>query len=599
MKAIKSKFTPFIAIAIIFLAVSLIGFKPNVEQSLTKDIVNHRAVENLKQVNMTVSEEIAHKKAMYNFKNVPLFRLAEQSDSRALNEFVTQANFLTLNEQTLNNLFNEANENIQIVLPVDQNNNLTMYLTKHELVTPEFRFAAMETMEDIPFQSLGIHYKGVIEGIESVVAISIFPNHVVGIISDESGNWNLGSIKDDQGNYSNNYIYYNDKYMIVRPDLKCYLEGRYGTANQKLNEFDMQLEAMKEKYQNEIQSDNPVVTPMKVYFVADYSFWQASGGNGQVIIDFIVGFFNSVKTLYQNENIPFQIAFIAGYTSPDPMLITSDTYYALKIFAAQIQNNMQGGHIAHLLSLRQEYGGGIASGIGTLCQQYNPADSSGSYCLSGVAPEYQNFPNYSWTVLIVTHEMGHNMGSRHTHACHWPQPGGGPVGPIDTCIITGENSSFAGPWGCIPANPQWQCAIPAPGTIMSYCHFCQTNNFLLGFGPYPGDTIRLRYAQAQPCLTVGIQNVSTEIPEAFSLKQNYPNPFNPVTNIKFDVAVMSDVKLYVYDITGKVVSVLVNETLSPGSYLYTFDAATLPSGVYFYRLEAGGLNQVKKMLLIK
>lgn len=600
MKAIKSKFTPFIALAIIFFAVSLIGFKPNSNTTLTKDIVNHRAIEYLKQTVMTVSEEINYKNSLYNFKDFLLFEIADQSDSRALNEFVTEATFLTLDQKNLNRIISEQSENINLVLPIDENTNVTLQLTKNDVVSPDFRFVAMETQNDIPFQSLGIHYKGVIEGKESLVAISIFPDHVMGVISDEAGNWNLGSIKDNNGNYTNNYIFYNDKFMIVRPNMKCHLDGRYGYGNDKLNEFDLQLEQMKEKYQNEFLTDNPAVTPMKAFFVADYSFWQATGGNGQQIIDYIVGFFNAVKILYQNENIPFQIASIAGYTSPDPMLVTSDTWYALKIFAAQIQNQMQGGHIAHLLSLRQEYGGGIASGIGTLCKPYNPADSSGSYCLSGVEPTYNNFPNYSFTVLIVTHEMGHNMGSRHTHACVWPQPGGGSIGPIDTCVITGENSTFSGfPGACIPVAPQQGCVLAAPGTIMSYCHFCQTNNFLLGFGPFPGDTIRLRYGQAQGCLTIGVQNISTEIPEAFSLKQNYPNPFNPVTNIKFDIAVMSNVKLYVYDITGKVIAELVNENLSAGSYLYSFDAGGLPSGVYFYKLEAGGLNQVKKMLLIK
>lgn len=598
MKKINLSLTPLFVIVVIILAASVIGFKPNGEQTITKELVNQRAIDNLKHTNPTVSEQVSINKSIYNFKNYELFTISEQIDARALNEFVYDAKFLTLNRQKLEQIYNDRKDNIDLVLPIGENSNITLNLVKGEIVSPDFRFTAMETGQDIPFQSLGIHYSGVIEGTESLVSISIFPDHILGIISDKDGNWNLGSIKDDNNNYTDNYIYYNDRDLKKHPQFKCYMDGRYGTANGKLNDFDIQIGTMKENYNGEVMSDNSV-TPMKVYFVADYSFWQATGGNGQAIIDYIVGFFNSVRTLYQNENIPFQIAYIAGYTSPDPMMVTSDTYYALKIFAAQIQNQMQGGHIAHLLSLRQEYGGGIASIIGSLCKPYNAADSSGSYCLSGIETQYNQYPNFSFTVEVVTHEMGHNIGSRHTHACVWPQPGGG-IGPLDTCVLTGENSTFSGfPEACVPVQPQNGCFQAAPGTVMSYCHFCQTNNFLLGFGPYPGDTIRLRYSQAQGCLSIGVQNISEEIPQSFSLNQNYPNPFNPTTNIQFDITNAGMVKLYVYDMTGKVVAVLVNEELSAGTYKYSFDAGGLPSGIYFYKLVSGDLSQVRKMVLLK
>ncbi len=98
---------------------------------------------------------------------------------------------------------------------------------------------------------------------------------------------------------------------------------------------------------------------------------------------------------------------------------------------------------------------------------------------------------------------------------------------------------------------------------------------------------------------VGISNISNEIPEAFKLYQNYPNPFNPSTKINFDVRNASDVKLKVYDLTGREVSVLVNEFLKPGAYSVSFDASRLSSGVYFYTLQAGDFRQTKQMLLVK
>jgi hypothetical protein len=98
---------------------------------------------------------------------------------------------------------------------------------------------------------------------------------------------------------------------------------------------------------------------------------------------------------------------------------------------------------------------------------------------------------------------------------------------------------------------------------------------------------------------IGITPISSEVPSKFSLLQNYPNPFNPVTNIKFDIAKAGMVKLVVYDITGKQVAELINGDLAAGSYKYDFDASTLASGIYFYKLEAANFTAIKKMILVK
>ncbi|MBN8584231.1 MAG: T9SS type A sorting domain-containing protein [Ignavibacteria bacterium] len=99
--------------------------------------------------------------------------------------------------------------------------------------------------------------------------------------------------------------------------------------------------------------------------------------------------------------------------------------------------------------------------------------------------------------------------------------------------------------------------------------------------------------------TIGIEPVSNEIPEKFSLSQNYPNPFNPATNIKMQIPKEGFVKLRVFDVTGKEVALLVNENLNAGEYKVDFNASGLTSGVYFYRIEAAGFTDVKKMILVK
>ena len=104
----------------------------------------------------------------------------------------------------------------------------------------------------------------------------------------------------------------------------------------------------------------------------------------------------------------------------------------------------------------------------------------------------------------------------------------------------------------------------------------------------------------------GIVRNSELNPSAYSLGQNYPNPFNPTTNVKFSIIKAEQVKLIVYDIQGREVQTLVNESLKPGTYEAAFDASALNSGVYFYKLVVrhGGsstdnFTETKKMLLIK
>lgn len=89
------------------------------------------------------------------------------------------------------------------------------------------------------------------------------------------------------------------------------------------------------------------------------------------------------------------------------------------------------------------------------------------------------------------------------------------------------------------------------------------------------------------------------IPTNFALYQNYPNPFNPATTITYDLPVKSNVKLVVYNILGQEVATLVNGEQEAGRYNVRFDASGLPSGVYFYKIEAGKYVEIKKMILMK
>ena len=89
------------------------------------------------------------------------------------------------------------------------------------------------------------------------------------------------------------------------------------------------------------------------------------------------------------------------------------------------------------------------------------------------------------------------------------------------------------------------------------------------------------------------------IPQQYSLSQNYPNPFNPATTIKYKIPVLSYVFIKIYDILGREVTTLINEEKPVGVYAVEWNARNLPSGVYFYRLQAGSFVETKKMVLLR
>ena len=97
----------------------------------------------------------------------------------------------------------------------------------------------------------------------------------------------------------------------------------------------------------------------------------------------------------------------------------------------------------------------------------------------------------------------------------------------------------------------------------------------------------------------GIHNITSTIPDNYNLSQNYPNPFNPVTKINFAIPKAGFVTLKIYDILGREVNTLVNESVKAGNYSVEFNGTALSSGVYFYRLISDNFIDTKKMMLIK
>lgn len=121
-----------------------------------------------------------------------------------------------------------------------------------------------------------------------------------------------------------------------------------------------------------------------------------------------------------------------------------------------------------------------------------------------------------------------------------------------------------------------------------------TSNF--GDGSTASDIVLKVYVTPK---SIGIQNISGEVPSGYDLSQNYPNPFNPSTKIRFSLPKSNFVKLNIYNALGQRVSQMLNRVLDPGTYEVNWHAHEFAAGVYFYTIEAGDFVQTKKMVLVK
>lgn len=385
-----------------------------------------------------------------------------------ISKSVTKFTMLDIDQQRISDVLKAKPEALTMSVPSD-NGNIELELVKVNVYAPDF---TVTTNKNETFRALNkeVHYRGVVKGSsQSIAAISIFDQRIMGMISLEDGNLILGEVEGN--NASHKHVLYNDRNLKSRSNFNC------GTPD------DPSLPYTKDQlFKNPATpaSFGAGASCVRIYVETDFNVFQNRGSVANVNT-FISGLFNQSAMLYQNEGIPMVLSQIFVWTSASPFNTTSSANY---LASFQAIRNVFNGDLGHLVGF---YGfGGIAAGFTGLCNANRDFDQ----CISGLnVPPYPNIPTYSWNVMVFTHEMGHLLGSRHTHACVWNGTGTA----IDGCSGFTEG-------GCpLPPSP------PGGGTIMSYCHFTTGINFLLGFGPQPSTVIRNRVFAAT-CLNACANN---------------------------------------------------------------------------------------------
>ena len=408
----------------------------------------------------------AAKLAGKTFPSVELFQREGSAiySDRVLSKQLRSGTILDFDANRASEFARAETDTLTLSLPDVQRGNIELELQEVNFLPADFQVINGATGEPMEFNR-GKHYRGIVKGQNnSLVAISVFPNEVMGMIATDEGNLVLGKLKGA----SRKHLLYNDKDMLKVAPFTC------GTVDDNPG----------------LAAEQLTVTPdaataagscVKIYIEVDYDVYQNKGAN---TASYIAGFFGQSATLYSRESITIAMAsplVIWTTKQQSPYGRSRNSSQLLSAFQRQIgSNGLAGkGDLGHLVALRG--GGGIAAGFSGFCS----SNDANSVCFSGIDPTYNNLPTFSWTVEVFTHEMGHLMGSRHTHACVW----NGNNTAIDGCYTTEGGCPRPG----YPTNG---------GTIMSYCHLVSGVgiNFNNGFGPQPGDKIRAGYAGAS-CLT--------------------------------------------------------------------------------------------------
>ena len=363
---------------------------------------------------------------------------------------LNKGTIVSLSKEGIENLLLNRNDFIHVRIPLDNQSEMTLILKRNEIFTNDFALYSSSDPRTPVTYTPGVHYKGIVEGEPtSIVALSVFSDQVMGMIGIEHGNFVIMRINNDP---ENRHIIYNNNDLVAPFEFEC------GTP-------DDGLEYTKEMLENKLTSRD-VSDCVRLYIEINNDIVADKGGVGPAI-DFVTGLYNQSFTIFSNESINMMINEILVWTSQSPYHSGSAQQ---KLAAFKTNTSFFNGDLCQLLGYSND---GVAGPNG-ICH----VDPDFSKCYSGIHPFASN-----QSIIFICHELGHLLGSAHTHACVW----NGNNTAIDGCAAVEGNCPQP------PPAPDWT------GTLMSYC-FPAFDPYD-GFGPQPGNVIRNTVNAADNCLT--------------------------------------------------------------------------------------------------
>lgn len=362
-----------------------------------------------------------------------------------------RCSFFNLNSGFRNRLLKEKPKKITIKVPTERSNKMvSVEFTKSEFLSDQFVINTSSGKRDIKYNP-AIFYKAVTD--TSVITLSLYKDEVRGMFRTRKASYSL--FKQEKGVYGLS----RDVSRSERYECEV-LDAPKNTTKRPLRS----------------NTDPDSTTNLVIGFEVNTQIYRQLDSSVTQVSNYVLDLFHEVSTLYAIDNITIELGEVYIWNTPgspyDTINIPASSLY-LHLFREH--HEVQGGDLFHLLDY-SVFTGGVAY-LDVLCSdRFNVSFSGIYYALSEV-------PVYSWDVNVVAHELGHNIGSPHTHDCFW----------------NGNNTQID---GC--ASPTGDCsALPTPtqkGTIMSYCHLTQNDNpgidFTNGFHPQVDSYLKKKISEA-------------------------------------------------------------------------------------------------------
>ena len=424
-------------------------------------------------------------------------------DNFRKNQSTLQELRLQLNPSSLHQIKKTSDEEIILSLPWFDGEQKKIKLTQSPILSPSYKLTT--SAGQIKSESdIRTYHGSFLEG-KGVMSLTMSDDELRAILSIGDANYQI--TKDNKK--SNSYVLFDIVHAGARKDYGCFSDDQLISAR------------LPESHQSSTKSTSDHCIP--IYIETDFTTFSHFNGDVSSVESYMIALLNEVALLYSQENINLSLSgmHIVTAEEDDYTATVFDAQEAIEVFAEKRKNHFF-GQLAHFVTVRNLLGG--VGWIGTLCSDYDTFEADldhdgvvethhfGPYAVSSALDLHiENVPIYTWDVFIFAHELGHNLGSPHTHACAW----GSQNLAIDNCLPT------EGGCGLI------EHPIPSEdvGTIMSYCHLTSTGiDFTRGLGGLPGDLMRTVISNSSCFLSCEVDEIPGCLDESY-------HDFNPHANV--------------------------------------------------------------------